>query len=144
MWVFCRKGQGFEVPQRFPSLGPSQAVGDPVGFLLLMGSPWGPKGKAVLSSTSKTSPLVCGPGSSSSSFSSSSSYLLQLHDFALRGGSGMEQVPAPALGAASTHPCSFPLAAPFCWQTSPECHQARARDDQGRRTTRLELIQGVL
>lgn len=50
----------------------------------------------------------------------------------------------PTLGAVSSHPLSVFLAAPFCPQTSPECCLTGARDDQGRRSTRLELIQGVL
>lgn len=50
----------------------------------------------------------------------------------------------PALGAVRAHPHSFSLAAPFCPQTSPECCLTGAGDDQGRRSTRLELIQGVL
>lgn len=66
-------------------------------------------------------PFVCGPES-----------------FLLQKGSRVS-----ASYAASAHPCSFLLAAPF-HQQSPECHQTGARDDQGRRSARLELIQGVL
>lgn len=140
VWRGRGTSQSLGPSQAAPALGDSRAAGAAVGFLLLaQGHLHGiPRAKHCFSNQRNIP------------FGLRSSVPRHLPPPPAQcfprwvGASGMGQVPAPALGAPSTHPCPFLLAATFCQLTSPGSQQAAASDDQGRRLAGLEHIQGVL